>query len=173
MSEREEDPDGQVERGHILLQGRDRLLNLRASRENLERTRELPNSQPLRQATQSAAIKLVEEVLNEEAVKAQVQQMRAEYAAKHGPSKMMPRERATAPPQRHRNRISQRVCRQGRFSENEVVEEDEETRLQKSCRSPVDDVAAARQFFELSGSSSDESSPVPLSPHNCRYLEEN
>lgn len=151
-----------MERGHILLQGRDRLLNLRASRENLERTRELPNSQPLRQATQSAAIKLVEEVLNEEAVKAQVQQMRAEYAAKHGPSKMMPRERATAPPQRHRNRISQRVCRQGRFSENEVVEEDEETRLQKSCRSPVDDVAAARQFFELSGSSSDESSPVPF-----------
>ncbi|KAF4147813.1 hypothetical protein GN958_ATG02994 [Phytophthora infestans] len=150
--------------------------------ENLERTRELPNSQPPWQATQSAALKLVEEALNDEAVKAQVQQMRAEYAAKHGPSKMMPRERATAPPQRHTNRLSERVCRQGRFSENDLVdgvsvgtlgEEDEETLQKISSRSPVDDADAARPFFELRGSSSDEGSAVPLSPHNCRYWEAN
>lgn len=74
----------------MLLEGRDRLAELRERRRDLEngsgqRGMSSGESERLQQETQAAAFDLAHEAMSAEAVKAFVKLKRAEYAAKHAP----------------------------------------------------------------------------------------
>ncbi|KAE9253506.1 hypothetical protein PF002_g3311 [Phytophthora fragariae] len=82
--------DEDREQGDMLLEGRDRLAELRERRRDLEngsgqRGMSSGESERLQQETQAAAFDLAHEAMSAEAVKAFVKLKRAEYAAKHAP----------------------------------------------------------------------------------------
>ncbi|KAE9259664.1 hypothetical protein PR003_g34695, partial [Phytophthora rubi] len=82
--------DEDREQGDMLLEGRDRLAELREGRRDLEngsgqRGMSSGESERLQQETQAAAFDLAHEAMSAEAVKAFVKLKRAEYAAKHAP----------------------------------------------------------------------------------------
>ncbi|KAE9350460.1 hypothetical protein PR003_g5362 [Phytophthora rubi] len=148
--------DEDREQGDMLLEGRDRLAELRERRRDLEngsgqRVMSSGESERLQQETQAAAFDLAHEAMSAEAVKAFMKLKRAEYAAKHAPL-VAPTgaDMVVRPPGR--------VCRPERFADqvadsyDSPSAEDSEFASEVSGERSDSGTDAARQCFWLSDS---------------------
>ncbi|KAE9353481.1 hypothetical protein PF008_g4982 [Phytophthora fragariae] len=161
--------DEDREQGDMLLEGRDRLAELRERRRDLEngsgqRVMSSGESERLQQETQAAAFDLAHEAMSAEAVKAFVKLKRAEYAAKHAPL-VAPTgaDMVVRPPGR--------ACRPERFADqvadsyDSPSAEDSEFASEVSGERSDSGTDAARQCFWLSDSTGEAEEPTADGMH--------
>ncbi|KAE9010929.1 hypothetical protein PR002_g15230 [Phytophthora rubi] len=153
--------DEDREQGDMLLEGRDRLAELREGRRDLEngsgqRGMSSGESERLQQETQAAAFDLAHEAMSAEAVKAFVKLKRAEYAAKHAPLVAPTGAGMVVRP-------PGRACRPERFADlvadsyDSPSAEDSEFASEVSGERSDSGTDAARQFVWLSDSTGEAS----------------